>query len=62
MRDTFCFLGNRRAATQNYIENPTVIEIFSSVTFFVKVLHSFIVSDKGFITSLKMTEISYIYG
>jgi len=47
------FFGNHQAASQNYIENPVVIESVSSVAFFVKVLNSFIVSNKGFITSIK---------
>ena len=32
----FVFFWNRQAATQNYIENTAVIEIVSSVAFFVK--------------------------
>jgi len=44
--------GNRQVATQNYIENPAVIEIVSSVAFFVKFLYSFIVPNKGFISSI----------
>jgi len=53
MGGTFYFFGNSQAATQNYIENPAVIEIVSSVAFFCEGFKLFYCFNKGSITSIK---------